>query len=36
MAYIDEGKLEAMKILGGRRAPHYDKHQFRAKMTVNT
>ena len=36
MAFIDLGEFEAMKTLSGRRAPRYDKHQFRAKMTVST
>ena len=36
MAFIDQGEFEAMKMLSGRRAPHCDKHQFRAKMTVST
>ena len=31
MVFIDQGKFEAMKTLSGRRAPHCDKHQFRAK-----
>ena len=31
--FIDQSK---MKTLGGRRAPHCGKHQFRAKITVTT
>ena len=34
MAFIDQGEFEAMKTPIGRRAPHCDKDQFRAKMTV--
>ena len=33
---IDQGEFEAMKTLSGRRAPCFDKNQFRAKMTVST
>ena len=33
---FDQGEFEAMKTLSGRRAPHCDKHQFRATMTVST
>ena len=36
MAFIDQSEFEAMKTLNGRRAPHCDKHQFCAKMTVST
>ena len=36
MAFIDQGEFEAVKTLSGCRAPHCDKHQFRAKMTVST
>ena len=34
MAFIDQGKVEAMKMPIGCRALHCDKDQFRAKMTV--
>ena len=34
--FIDQSKFEAMKTLGGRRAPRCGKHQFRAKITVST
>ena len=34
--FIDQGKLEAMKRLSGRRAPRCGRHQFRAKITVST
>ena len=33
-SFVDQGKFEAMKMLSDRRAPHCDKHQFHAKMTV--
>ena len=33
--FVDQGELEAMKPPSGRRAPRCDKHQFRAKITVN-
>ena len=36
MAFIDQGEYGAMKTLGGHRAPHSDKHHFRAKMMVST
>ena len=36
MAFTDQGEFEATKTLSGGRAPHCDKHQFCAKMTVNT
>ena len=35
-SFIDHGKSEAIKTLSGHRAPHCDKHQFRAKITVST
>ena len=35
MAFIDESELGVMETLGGHRAPHCDKHHFRAKMTVS-
>ena len=31
-----QGEFKAMKTLSGCRAPHCDKHQFCAKMTVRT
>ena len=31
--FIDQGEFEAMKPLSDRRAPRWDKHQFRAKST---
>ena len=36
MAFIDQGEFEAMKMLTSCRGPRCDKHQFCAKMTVNT
>ena len=33
-SFVDQGKFKALKMLSGRRAPHCDKHQFHAKMTV--
>ena len=36
MAFIDQAELEAVKKLSSRRAPCCNKHQFCAKMTVNT
>ena len=36
LGWVDQGEFEAMKTLSGRRAPRWDKHQFRAKMTVST
>ena len=36
MAFVDHGEFEAMKTPIGRRAPHCDKDQFHAKMTVST
>ena len=36
MAFVDHGEFEATKTPIGRRAPHCDKDQFRAKMTVST
>ena len=35
-SFTDHGKLEAMKTLSGRRDPRCGKHQFCAKITVNT
>ena len=34
--FSDQGKVDAMKTLSGRRAPHCHKHQFRVKMMVST
>ena len=34
--FIDQGEFEATKMLSGRRAQCYDKHQFCAKMKVST
>ena len=36
MAFIDQGEFGAMKTLSGWEAARCDKHQFRAKITVNT
>ena len=36
MAFVDRGEFEAMKTPIGRGAPHCDKDQFHAKMTVST
>ena len=36
MAFIDQGKVEAMKASIGCRASRCDKDQFRANMTVST
>ena len=36
MAFVDHGEFEATKTPIGCRAPHCDKDQFRAKMTVST
>ena len=36
MAFIDQGQFEATKMLSRHRAPCCDKHQFCAKMMVNT
>ena len=36
IAFIDQSKFEAMKMLSDRRALRCDKNQFRAKMTVST
>lgn len=33
-SFIDQGELEAMKTLSGRKALRYDKDQFCDKMTV--
>ena len=33
---IDQGEFRAMKALGGRIAPHCDKHQLCDKMKVST
>ena len=35
-SFIDQDKLEAMKMLSGHRAPRCGKHQLRVKNTVNT
>ena len=35
-SFIDQGEFVAMKMMSGRKAPHYDKEQFCNKMTVNT
>ena len=36
MVFVDLGGFEAMKMLSSCKAPHCDKHQFCAKMTVST
>ena len=36
MAFIDQGKFEAMKSLSGWEAVRSDEHQFRAKIKVGT
>ena len=36
MAFIDQGKFEAMKSLSGWEAAHSDEHQFCAKIKVST
>ena len=35
MAFIDQGKFEAMKTLSGWEAACYDEHQFRATIKVS-
>ena len=35
-SFIDKSKFQAMNTLNGCRALCYDKHQFYAKMMVNT
>ena len=35
-SFIDKGEFQAMNTLNGCRALCYDKHQFYAKMMVNT
>ena len=36
MAFIDQGKFEAMKSLSGWEAVCSDEHQFRTKIKVST
>ena len=36
MAFIDQGKFEAMKSLNGCEAVQCDEHQFHAKLKVST
>ena len=36
MAFIDQGKFEAMKTLSGWEAARCDEHPFRAKIKVST
>ena len=33
---VDQGEIEALKMLSGHRAPCCGKHQFCGKMTVST
>ena len=35
MAFVDQGKFEAMKTLRGCEAARFDEHQFRTKIKVS-
>ena len=35
MAFVDQGKFEAMKTLSGWETARYDEHQFHAKIKVS-